>query len=187
MDCSLPGSSVAGDSPGKNTELSCHFLHQRIFPTQGSNPCLLHCRLILYHRATKEALFQIWGSLKVEEEGCSVIDQWRFCKYFRALNCRRTPFGCPTCLWPPALSWRVFSLPSSSKTPWCSSNRTQGLHFSFVFILKNFEMWTIFKASFEYVPVLLLLYVLVFRLWVTWGLSFPTRDRAHSPTWKVGS
>ena len=40
-----PGSSVHGDSPGKNTEVGCHFLPQGIFPTQGSNSrllCLLH-------------------------------------------------------------------------------------------------------------------------------------------------
>ena len=30
------------DFPGKNTEVGCHFLLQGIFPTQGSNPCLLH-------------------------------------------------------------------------------------------------------------------------------------------------
>ena len=41
MDCSLPGSSVHGDSLGKNTRVDCHFLLQVIFPTQGSNPCLL--------------------------------------------------------------------------------------------------------------------------------------------------
>ena len=41
MNCSLPGSSVHGDSPGKNTEVGCHFLLQGIFLTQGSNPCLL--------------------------------------------------------------------------------------------------------------------------------------------------
>ena len=29
------------DFPGKNTGVGCHFLLQRIFPTQGSNPCLL--------------------------------------------------------------------------------------------------------------------------------------------------
>ena len=29
------------NSPGKNTEMGCHFLLQRIFPTQGSNPYLL--------------------------------------------------------------------------------------------------------------------------------------------------
>ena len=44
MDCSLPGSSVHGDSPGKNTRMGCHALLQGIFPTQGSNPSLPHCR-----------------------------------------------------------------------------------------------------------------------------------------------
>ena len=44
MDCSLPGFSVHRDSPGKNTEVGCHALLQGIFPTQGSNPGLLHCR-----------------------------------------------------------------------------------------------------------------------------------------------
>ena len=29
------------DSPGKNTGVGCHALLQGIFPTQGSNPCLL--------------------------------------------------------------------------------------------------------------------------------------------------
>ena len=47
MDCSQPGSSVHGDSPGKNTGVGCHALSQGIFPTQGSNPGLLHCRQIL--------------------------------------------------------------------------------------------------------------------------------------------
>ena len=49
MDCSLSGSSVHGDSPGKNTGVGCHALLQGIFPTQGSNPGLSHCRQILYH------------------------------------------------------------------------------------------------------------------------------------------
>ena len=30
------------DFPGKNTGVRCHFLLQRIFLIQGSNPCLLH-------------------------------------------------------------------------------------------------------------------------------------------------
>ena len=49
MDCSPPGSSVHGDSPGKNTGVGCHVLLQRIFPTQGLKPGLLRCRQILYH------------------------------------------------------------------------------------------------------------------------------------------
>ena len=45
MDCSPPGSSVLGDSPGKNIGVGCHALLQGVFPTQGSNAgllCLLH-------------------------------------------------------------------------------------------------------------------------------------------------
>ena len=48
MDCSLPGSSVHRDSPGKNTGVFCHALLQGNFPTQGLNPGLPHCRQILY-------------------------------------------------------------------------------------------------------------------------------------------
>ena len=66
MDCSLPGSSVHGDSPGKNTGVGCHALLQGIFLTQGSNPLSLlspalagrfsttsaawEARLTVYHR-----------------------------------------------------------------------------------------------------------------------------------------
>ena len=45
MDCSLPDSSVHGNSPGKNTRVGSHALLQGIFLTQGPNPrllCLLH-------------------------------------------------------------------------------------------------------------------------------------------------
>ena len=41
MDCSLAGSSVHGDSPGKNTGMGCHVLLQEIFPNQGSNSGIL--------------------------------------------------------------------------------------------------------------------------------------------------
>ena len=37
------------DFPGKSTEVGCHFLLQRIFPTQGSNAGLPHCRQMLCH------------------------------------------------------------------------------------------------------------------------------------------
>ena len=36
------------DSPGQNIEVSSRSLLLGIFPTQGSNPGLLHCRWILY-------------------------------------------------------------------------------------------------------------------------------------------
>ena len=47
-DCSPPGSSVYSNSSGKNTGVGCHALLQGIFPTQGLNPGLLHCRQTPY-------------------------------------------------------------------------------------------------------------------------------------------
>ena len=55
MECSPPGFSVHKDSPGKNTRVDCHALLQGIFPTQGSNPGLPHCRQILYPLSHREA------------------------------------------------------------------------------------------------------------------------------------
>ena len=40
----------------QNTGMDWHFLLKEIFSTQGLNLCLLHCKKILYHWATKEAL-----------------------------------------------------------------------------------------------------------------------------------
>ena len=59
-ECNPPGSSVLGDSPGKNTGVGCHALLQGIFPTQGLNPGPLHCRQILYHMSHQ-------GSLRILE------------------------------------------------------------------------------------------------------------------------
>ena len=51
------------DSPGKNTEVGCHFLLQGIFLTQGSNPGLLHCRQTLYPLSHQGRLW--WKKLKM--------------------------------------------------------------------------------------------------------------------------
>ena len=40
-------------SPGQNTELGSLSLRQRIFPTQGLNPGVPHCRRILYQLSHK--------------------------------------------------------------------------------------------------------------------------------------
>ena len=37
------------DSPGKNSGMDCRSFLQGIFPIQGSNSSLLHCRRVLYH------------------------------------------------------------------------------------------------------------------------------------------
>ena len=51
MDCSLPDASVHGILHTRILAIGvgCHFLLQEIFPSQGSNPGLLHCRRILCH------------------------------------------------------------------------------------------------------------------------------------------
>ena len=41
--------------PGQNTGVGSLFLLQGIFPTQGLNPGLPHCRQILYQLSHKEA------------------------------------------------------------------------------------------------------------------------------------
>ena len=70
---SPPGSSVHEDSPGKNTGVSCHFLFQRISPTQGLNPGLPHCGQILY-RLSHQRAFQIIHAWAPEVSWTSV---WR--------------------------------------------------------------------------------------------------------------
>ena len=82
MDCSLPGSSVHGDSPGKNAGVGCHSFLQGIFPTQGLNPGLPHCRWILYqlnHQGSSRE------GIKTQPFNCKLIQPlwkivWRFLK-----------------------------------------------------------------------------------------------------------
>ena len=49
------------NSPGKNTRMGCQALLQEIFPTQGLNPGLPHCRQILCH---------------LSHQGCPRILEW---------------------------------------------------------------------------------------------------------------
>ena len=54
------------DSPGKNTGVDCHSLLQRIFPTQGSNPHLLHWQgdsLLLCHVGSPREIISFFSSL----------------------------------------------------------------------------------------------------------------------------
>ena len=75
MDCSLPGSSVHGNSPDKKTGVGGHALLQGIFPTQGSNPGLPYCRWILYHLSHQGSLVSgnvNWNSQYGEQYGGSL-------------------------------------------------------------------------------------------------------------------
>ena len=68
MHCSLPGSTVDGDSLGKNTGVGCRALLQEFFPTQGPNPDLLRCR---------------WDSLPFEASEKPI---WFWCIYLKILQ-----------------------------------------------------------------------------------------------------
>ena len=48
MDSSLHQAPPSMGFQGKSTGVGCHFLLQGIFPTQGSNPGLSHCRQTIY-------------------------------------------------------------------------------------------------------------------------------------------
>ena len=52
------------DFPGKDTGVSCHFLLQGNFPTQGLNPALLYCRQILYQLSYNGSPGNASGPLK---------------------------------------------------------------------------------------------------------------------------
>ena len=59
VDCKPTRLFCPWDFPDKNTGVGCHFLLQEIFPTQGLNPCLLHCRQRLYclsHQGTSKIM-----------------------------------------------------------------------------------------------------------------------------------
>ena len=81
MDCSPPGSSVHGISQARILEWVAIFLLQGIFPTQGSNLGLLHCRQILYHLSYREDLLDTirhnskhwiyWASIR-----CKICASW---------------------------------------------------------------------------------------------------------------
>ena len=85
------------DSPGESTRVACHALLQGIFPTQGSNPGLPHCRWNLYGLSRQGTLhwfpvvpylglngfFPVWLylRLKLHTDLSSVSWAWRVLSY----------------------------------------------------------------------------------------------------------
>ena len=76
--CTLPSSFVQGIFQARilewegNTEGNCHSLLQGIFPTQGSNPGLLHCRQILY-QLSYQGSPKVWLIIKSWEGNLGYI------------------------------------------------------------------------------------------------------------------
>ena len=92
------------DSPGKNIEVGCRFLLQGIFPTQGSNLGLPHCRQTLYCLSHQGPAHSI-------QRYCIIIDciphtvhfisvTHLFCKWkFVPLNLPQLSFSQPLPFW----------------------------------------------------------------------------------------
>ena len=108
---------LCGDSPGKNTGVGCHALLQGIFPTQGSNPGLLHCRQILY---------------QLSHEGSPRVLEWVAYPIFYCIHliCLFSAFmgGLQSCLasfnhlffsWPQPTSFLIYLLQSSMNSCIC--------------------------------------------------------------------
>ena len=127
------------DSPGKNTGVGGHFLLQGIFPTQGSNPHLLHCRQIIYHCTICEALKEF---IKSQRRSYVLLG-----KYLQRGN-RPVSCSCPsglqpiphTCPWHLSV-WAETRLLSGMKPCKCS----EGWNFEEVEI---FESWRTFESPF---------------------------------------
>ena len=88
MDCSPPGSSAYG--------MSSQSLLQGIFPTQGSNPGLPHCRQILYCLSHQGSLCKMGSALNLKKQGSLYgLETNIFCRYkitFAAVGCTGQPF-----------------------------------------------------------------------------------------------
>ena len=64
------------DSPGKNIGLGCHSLLQGIFPMQGLNMGLLHCRQILYSLSPRETQVERRYQRKILKEVPQAKGKW---------------------------------------------------------------------------------------------------------------
>ena len=70
VDCSLLGSSVHGESIGKNTGVGSHSVLQGLFLTQRSKPGLLHCKQILYHLSQQGSLVVLYDKEELKIKLC---------------------------------------------------------------------------------------------------------------------
>ena len=65
------------NSPGQNTVVGSCSLLQRIFPTQGSNPCLPHSKWILYQLSHKGSPFMLLSNGNIYILGYIIIDVFK--------------------------------------------------------------------------------------------------------------
>ena len=141
------------NSPDKNTGVGRHCLLQRIFLIQGSNPCFLHCRHILYclsHQGSSSFLFVVVESLSrvwlfatswtaAHQASLSIINSWSLLKlmYTELVMPSKHLILCHPLLLPPSIfpSIRVFSKESILCIMW-PKYRSCSLSMSFQWIFR---------------------------------------------------
>ena len=117
-----------GDSPGNNIGVGCPFLLQGIFPTQGSNPGVLHCRWILYrlsHQGNKTKLnfiLCLWFEQK-KFANFQILCKFANNSYYLSLIFLKVvwPSGCTFCVCAYVGMWvytREWILRTSCETQW---------------------------------------------------------------------
>ena len=76
------------DFPGYSTGVDCHFLLQGIFPTQGSNPGLPHCRQMLNHLShqSKSLVYSKSALVKRNRNNGQVNRRYHYSLYCTALE-----------------------------------------------------------------------------------------------------
>ena len=87
------------DFPGKNTRVGCHFLLQGIFPTQGLNVGLLHCRQILYFLSQQGWAVTCQAPLSIGFFPARILE-WVVMPSYRGSSWPRdwTHFSCVSCI-----------------------------------------------------------------------------------------
>ena len=91
------------NSPGQNTGMGSHSLLQGIFPTQGSNSGLPHCRRILYQLSRQ-------GSSRNTEVGSLSLLRW----VFWTQESNRGLLHCRQILYPPSYEGTPSNSPGST-------------------------------------------------------------------------
>ena len=70
------------DFQGKSTRVDCHFLLQGIFPTQGLNPGLSHCRQTLYYLSHQGSPDYVGACSQRRNFNVAGSDMWSYCKFW---------------------------------------------------------------------------------------------------------
>ena len=135
MDCSSPGSSIYGNSPGKNTGGGCPALLQGIFSTQGMNPGLPTVQVDSLQSESP-------GKPKNTGVGCQAFIHSIFST--QGLNpglphCRRILYSLSHQRSPRILEWEayLFSRGSSQRRIWIGVSQIAGRFFTIVEKPKN--------------------------------------------------